>query len=209
MKNLFRTVGAISSFLTLALIVASSSPALGLTGTYHFWTTASDANPLPYSECLRRAPLALAAVAPGAPEQTLGSLSSTFTSASNDYVVFITCIAQGRGFYMALQVVGSDNANVTSYKVETAVANVFWGNPNSPIGSWRWFDGNCVTFNADGSAVHSAVPSQPGHWQQLSDGSYQVHWPSFNSTDSFTISGNALNGNFNGTRGQSTRAASC
>jgi|GEM_PF-4369254 len=81
----------------------------------------------------------------------------------------------------------------------------------SPVGTWHWWDGSTVTFKAGGSADHSAAPGQPGTWQRVSSGdySYKLYWPKWKSTDKFNLSGDTMDGNFNGTDGTSTRKTPC
>ena len=67
-------------------------------------------------------------------------------------------------------------------------------------------DGATITFSANGSAHHSLGAS--GIWDQRSDGSYHVHWDTWNSDDYFTISPDGMHmpGTYGGRTATNTRA---
>ncbi len=78
------------------------------------------------------------------------------------------------------------------------------------IGSWNWWNGYTVTFNANGGATYrgsSLVRSGVGRWQKTGGNSYRVHWLSSNTNDIFTLSadGMKLEGTYDGKPGVSTR----
>lgn len=120
------------AFAALALGQIVASPAVAMSGSYGYWSTAADPNPMPYTECLRRAPAALTAAAPGPLTNDVHGGQATFATATDDYVVFITCIIAGNGFIMKLDAVGGDNQHATSYRLYVAVSNAFWGTVPTP-----------------------------------------------------------------------------
>ncbi len=78
------------------------------------------------------------------------------------------------------------------------------------IGTWNWWNGYTVTFNANGGASYmgsSLVQSGVGRWQSTGRNSYHVHWMKSNTNDYFTLSsdGMKLEGTYDGKPGVSTR----
>jgi hypothetical protein len=78
------------------------------------------------------------------------------------------------------------------------------------VGSWNWWNGYTVTFNANGGATYrgsSLVRSGVGRWQKTGGNSYHVHWLNSNTNDYFTLSsdGLKLEGTYDGKPGVSTR----
>jgi hypothetical protein len=78
------------------------------------------------------------------------------------------------------------------------------------VGTWNWWNGYTVTFNANGGATYqgsSLVRSGVGRWQRTGQNSYHVHWLGGNTNDYFTLSpdGSKIEGTFDGKPGVSTR----
>ena len=189
-----------------AFIMSAPCPAFAVEGNWWFWTTTNDANPLPYSECIRRAPAAIASQGLTA---SLRGNGNVFTVPTGPVWLSLMCLAQARGFYMILNV--STDGSRSSQAVGDAVAGAFWGTAianscSSPVGTWNWWNGGTVTFNSDGTVVHSN--GHRGNWQPQTGGSWQVHvhWD-YPSDDYFRLSpdGKTMTGNFNGSSGTSTR----
>lgn len=80
----------------------------------------------------------------------------------------------------------------------------------SIVGTWNWWNGYTVTFNANGGATYrgsSLARSGVGRWQKTGGSSYHVHWLNANTNDYFTLSsdGLKLEGTYDGKPGVSTR----
>ena len=78
------------------------------------------------------------------------------------------------------------------------------------VGTWNWWNGYTVTFNANGGATYrgsSLVRSGVGRWQNTGGNNYHVHWLTSNTNDYFTLSsdGTKLEGTYDGKPGVSTR----
>lgn len=78
------------------------------------------------------------------------------------------------------------------------------------VGTWHWWNGYTVTFNANGGASYrgsSLAQSGVGRWQNTGGNNYHVHWLSSNTNDYFTLSSDntKLEGKYDGKPGVSTR----
>jgi hypothetical protein len=136
------------------LIVSTTRPALAFDGETWFWTTVNDANPLPYSECLRRGPAAIASQGLTANK----SGDNIFYVATDSVWLSLTCVGPARGIYMILTVTTNGYARSAS-ALGTAINNSFWNasstgaQPNGPntanvTGNWNW------SANCNGSAYN-------------------------------------------------------
>ncbi len=110
-----------------ALLLVLPARALALDYHWWYWTTQNDANPLPYSECTRRAPDALTKA--GLKSVKSGSDPNTFIADYDAINVMLMCIPQANGFNMVLNVVVSDAtaAHGSSTDWGNAINNWFWG----------------------------------------------------------------------------------
>ena len=133
-----------------ALAMFASGPALAVDYGRWFWSTAGDAKPLPSSECVKRAPVALASQG-FTPRVAPGSNPTTIDATSGLVSVTMYCIAQPKGFY-AVMVVMSDDGTKSALSVGNAISAAFWAgasdatggstSANGAGGSWQ-LSSNC------------------------------------------------------------------
>ena len=195
------------SFLC-ALTIATNAPALA--GPYMSWGQWTSNTGVPFGQCWNGAPQGLRSVGLSSDQD------GRFFHGSNDaFTASVICYDLGNRFVVTITVaqsLGTENNGMTTDQVRDRILAVIFGTQTascasaSPVGRWRWWDGTgTVTLNADGTAVHGS--GAPGNWGRLSSGGYAIHWPTWNSTDYFTISpdGMSMPGNYDGHTATSTR----
>jgi hypothetical protein len=124
----------------LSALLGLPSPALAVDAHFWFWTTAQDANPLPYSECQSRAMPALSAA--GLSTGQMGANPDTFYGLTNTDYAMLMCIAQPRGFYMVLDIAVNGGSR-SAIDIGNAINSAFWGMPSPSFsGSWQ-LSSNC------------------------------------------------------------------
>src|SRR2546430_7222499 len=115
-----------------ALAMFAAAPALAVDYGRWFWSTAGDAKPLPASECVKRAPVAL--TSQGFSPHVSGT-NPAYIDATNGLIsVTMLCVAQPKGFY-AVMVVMSDDGTKSALGVGNAISTAFWGASTSDAGS--------------------------------------------------------------------------
>ena len=102
---------------------ALAAPALAIDYRGWFWTTAGDANPLPFDECVRRAPGAIGSQ--GLTAQKSGNNPAYFDASRGGVSVTLWCIGEPKGFYMTLVVMSDDPAQ-NSTNIGNAINAAFW-----------------------------------------------------------------------------------
>jgi hypothetical protein len=107
-----------------ALAILASAPALAVDYGRWFWSTANDAKPLPASECVKRAPVALASQ--GFSPHVSGTNPAYIDASTGLVSVTMFCVAQPKGFY-AIMVVMSDDGKKSALSVGNAISTAFWG----------------------------------------------------------------------------------
>ncbi len=107
-----------------ALAMFASAPALAVDYGRWFWSTAGDAKPLPSSECVTRAPVALAAQ--GFTPRVAGTNPAYIDASTGLISVTMFCVAQPKGFYL-IMVVMSDDGTKSALSVGNAISAAFWG----------------------------------------------------------------------------------
>jgi hypothetical protein len=170
---------------TMALVPMLSVSARPADAREWFYTTEGDQNPLPYSECVRRAPLALS------------SLGLTVTNAANSNGnphefwgvdqsnrIYMICIGQASGFYL-VESVYTFGAR-TALDLGNALNRTFWqigaAAAVNLTGTWTDSDGTIFNVQQTGNTVT---------WHgQSRDGMSFIH--GFTGT----ISGNQISGHF-------------
>ncbi len=116
-----------------ALAIFATAPALAVDYGRWFWSTAGDAKPLPASECVKRAPVALASR--GFTPRVAGSNPAYIDATTGLVSVTMFCVAQTKGFYVIL-VVMSDDGTKSALSIGNAISAAFWGaNANDTSGS--------------------------------------------------------------------------
>jgi len=96
-----------------------------------FFSTANDAKPLPFGECVKREQAALASQGFGA---RVGGTNPAYLDATSGLVsVTAFCIGQPKGFYMILVVV-SDDGRKSALSVGNAINAAFWGSDANSAG---------------------------------------------------------------------------
>jgi hypothetical protein len=205
-----------SIVFSVCALLATAGPAVAsVDARYWFWSTTGDAKPLAFSECVRRAPGAIATTGFAANKAASGN-PTIYTAGNGSVQVVLNCVLQPRGFHLYLNVAtdGSQSASAIGIRI----SDVFWNRTPSaslppcasPIGSWDWWNGGTVSFAPNGTATHPV--GAVGQWQRAADGSYHVHWgPPLNSDDYFKVSadGKLMLGNYNGNQGTSHRKTAC
>ncbi len=190
-----------------SMLLATASPALA--GPYMSWGQWTSDPGVAFQQCWDRAPQGLRSAGLSAVQD------GRFFHGSDDvFTVSVVCYDLGNRFIVTITVaaqVGGVSA-MTTDQVRDRIQGVIFGTQAascasmSPVGNWNWWNGGVASFYANGTARHSS--GSPGEWQQLSDGSYRVHWDAYNSNDYFRISPDGMHmpGNYNGTQGTGTRA---
>lgn len=202
--NRFGAVLGLSALLALGAVAPASA------GPYMSWGQWTSGNGVPFGQCYDRAMPALRSVGLNATVQD----RRFFYGTDDVFSVSVVCYDLG-GHYILTITVAAERSGVspmTTDQVRDRIAAVIFGTQTascastSPVGNWNWWNGGVATFYANGTARHST--GSAGEWQQLSDGSYRVHWDAFNSNDYFTISPDGMHmpGNYNGAQGTGTRA---
>jgi len=114
-----------------AMALFSAAPALAVDYGRWFFSTANDAKPLPFSECVKREQAALASQGFGA---RVGGTNPAYLDATSGLVsVTAFCIGQPKGFYMIL-VVMSDDGRKSALSVGNAINAAFWGSDANSAG---------------------------------------------------------------------------
>ena len=114
-----------------ALALFAAAPALAVDYGRWFFSTANDAKPLPFSECVKREQAALASQGFGA---RVGGTNPAYLDATSGLVsVTAFCIGQPKGFYMIL-VVMSDDGRKSALSVGNAINAAFWGSDANSAG---------------------------------------------------------------------------
>jgi hypothetical protein len=156
------TFGTAALALTLS---AFAAPASAADTHYWFWTTAGDANPLPVSECTKRASGALKSA--GLNSGQMGSNPDTFYGTSDTAYVMLMCIPQTRGFFMVLDVAVSGGSR-PSVDLGNAVNAAFWGTGGSTVqpqagagAGWR-LSSNCGWVTGNWQATLSLTQAPNG-----------------------------------------------
>jgi hypothetical protein len=195
----------VSLIVALLSLFAGAPAWAGPYMSYWQWTS----NPgVPFSQCWDRGARALRSVGLSA------SQHGRFFDGSDDaFTAFLICYDLGNRFILTIGVAQSGSSSMTTDQVRDRMAAVIFGSgggtasncaSSSPVGTWRWWDGNAVTFYSNGTSQISGGHS--GTWERLNDGSFHVHWD-YPSDDYFTISadGGSMPGTFGGHAGTSTR----
>ncbi len=111
-----------------ALAILATAPALAVDYGRWFWSTSNEAKPLPFNECVKRAPAALAAQGFGA--RVAGTNPAYIDATTGLVSVSMFCVGQPKGFYMIL-VVMSDDGSKSALSVGNAINAAFWGSDAS------------------------------------------------------------------------------
>mgnify|MGYP001279911208 CR=1 FL=1 len=107
-----------------ALAIFATAPALAVDYGRWFWSTSNEARPLPFTECVRRAPAAM--TAQGFTPHIAGTNPAYIDATSGLVSVTAFCVGQPKGFYMVL-VVMSDDGTKSALSVGNAINAGFWG----------------------------------------------------------------------------------
>jgi len=119
---------AIVAATAALLLTGLASPALAIDYRGWFWTTAGDANPLPFDECVRRAPGAIGSQ--GLTASKSGNNPVYFDATRGGVSVTMWCIGEPKGFYMTL-VVMNDDPSQSATNIGNAINTAFWGTTSS------------------------------------------------------------------------------
>ncbi len=188
------------------LLLAAAAPVSA--GPYMSWGQWTSNDGVPFRQCWDRGAQALRSVGLSADQ------SGRFFHGSDDvFTASLVCYDLGNRFIVTITVAAerSGVSNMTTDQVRDRMQAVIFGNQiagcasMSPVGTWNWWNGGVATFDENGTARHASGSS--GTWDRRADGTYHVHWDSYNSDDYFTISADGMHmpGNYNGTSGTGTR----